>query len=82
MSENNKHPNAECIIAFAEGKQLQFFKSPWRGVRSHDTRTCGLHVHTDKAGMSLFHACKMVFFIHDSNNQKLIKDIERRANAD
>ena len=63
-------------------KQLQFFKSPWRGVRSHDTRTCGLHVHIDKAGMSLFHACKMVFFIHDSNNQKLIKDIARRANAD
>ncbi len=63
-------------------KQLQFFKSPWRNVRSHDTRTCGLHVHIDKAGMSLFHACKMVFFIHDSNNQKLIKDIARRANAD
>ncbi len=63
-------------------KQLQFFKSPWRNVRSHDTRTCGLHVHIDKAGMSLFHACKMVFFIHDSGNQKLIKDIARRANAD
>lgn len=63
-------------------KQLEFFKTPWRGVRSHDTRTCGLHVHIDKAGMSLFHACKMVFFIHDSNNQKLIKDIARRANAD
>lgn len=63
-------------------KQLEFFKSPWRNVKSHDTRTCGLHVHIDKAGMSLFHACKMVFFIHDSNNQKLIKDIARRANAD
>lgn len=63
-------------------KQLQFFKSPWRNVRSHDTRTCGLHVHIDKAGMSLFHACKMVFFIHDSGNQKLIKDIARRANVD
>ena len=25
MSENKKHPNAEWIIAFAEGKQLQFF---------------------------------------------------------
>ena len=63
-------------------EQLQFFKAPWRNVRSHDTRTCGLHVHIDKAGMSLFHACKMVFFVHDSNNQKLIKDIARRANAD
>jgi len=63
-------------------KQLEFFKSPWRGVRSHDTRTCGLHVHIDKRDVSLFHACKMVFFINDSNNQKLIKDIARRANAD
>lgn len=63
-------------------KQLEFFKKPWRGVRSHDTRTCGLHVHIDKKGVSLFHACKMVFFINDSNNQKLIKDIARRANAD
>lgn len=63
-------------------KQLEFFKNPWRGVRSHDTRTCGLHVHIDKRGVSLFHACKMVFFINDSNNQKLIKDIARRANAD
>ena len=25
MDENKKHPNAEWIIAFAEGKQLQFF---------------------------------------------------------
>mgnify|MGYP003330147486 CR=1 FL=1 len=25
MSENKKRPNAEFIIAFAEGKQLQFF---------------------------------------------------------
>jgi len=63
-------------------KQLEFFKNPWRGVRSHDTRTCGLHVHIDKKDVSLFHACKMVFFINDSNNQKLIKDIARRANAD
>jgi hypothetical protein len=63
-------------------KQLEFFKKPWRGVRSHDTRTCGLHVHIDKKDVSLFHACKMVFFINDSNNQKLIKDIARRANAD
>jgi hypothetical protein len=39
-------------------------------------------VHIDKRDVSLFHACKMVFFINDSNNQKLIKDIARRANAD
>ena len=27
MSENKKHPNAEDIIAFAEGKQLQYFNT-------------------------------------------------------
>lgn len=27
MSENKKHPNAEWIIAFAEGKQLQYFNT-------------------------------------------------------
>ena len=59
---------------------LKFFKTPWRGVRSHDTKTCGLHVHIDKKDVSLFHACKMVFFINDSNNQKLIRDIARRSN--
>jgi len=59
---------------------LKFFKTPWRNVRSHDTRTCGLHVHIDKKDVSLFHACKMVFFINDSNNQKLIRDIARRSN--
>jgi hypothetical protein len=59
---------------------LKFFKKPWRNVRSHDTRTCGLHVHIDKKDVSLFHACKMVFFINDSNNQKLIRDIARRSN--
>lgn len=59
---------------------LKFFKKPWRGMRSHDTRTCGLHVHIDKKDVSLFHACKMVFFINDSNNQKLIRDIARRSN--
>jgi hypothetical protein len=62
-------------------QMLKFFKKPWRGMRSHDTRTCGLHVHVSKANMTLFHACKLVFFIHDSGNQKLIRDIARRSNA-
>ena len=59
---------------------LQFFKKPWRNVKSHDTRTCGLHVHISKGDMNMFHGCKIVFFINDSNNQKLIRDIARRSN--
>jgi hypothetical protein len=62
-------------------KQLEFFKQPWHGVRSHDTRTCGLHVHISKADMTLFHGAKLSLFIHDSNNQKLVKDIARRTGA-
>jgi hypothetical protein len=60
-------------------QMLQFFKKPWRNVKSHDTRTCGLHVHISKGDMMMFHGCKIVFFINDSNNQKLIRDIARRS---
>lgn len=62
-------------------KQLQFFKTPMRGVKSHDTRTCGLHVHVDKAGMNLFHAAKLVLFIHGDGNQRMIRAVARRGNA-
>jgi len=59
--------------------QLEFFKKPIRGIRSHDSRTCGLHVHIDKRGVSLAHATKMILFINDSGNQRLIKAIARRT---
>ena len=62
-------------------QQLTFFKRPINGLRSHDTRTCGLHVHISKADMTLFHGAKLSLFIHDSNNQKLVKDIARRTGA-
>ena len=59
-------------------KQLEFFKKAWRGVKSHDTRTCGLHVHVCKNGVTMLHAAKMIFFINESSNQKLIRAIARR----
>lgn len=62
-------------------KQLQHFKNPVRGLKSHDTQTCGLHVHVCKKGMSLFHAVKMVLFINDSGNQRLIRSIARRDSS-
>lgn len=62
-------------------KQLSFFKNPIRGLRSHDTQTCGLHIHIDKKRMSLNHATKMILFINDSGNQKLIKTIARRTSS-
>ena len=62
-------------------EKLKFFQAPWQGVRSHDTRTCGLHVHVSKANMTLWHGAKLTMFIHESSNQKLIRAIARRDNA-
>jgi hypothetical protein len=62
-------------------KQLEFFKAPFRGAKSHDTSTCGLHVHICKSDMSLLHCAKMVLFINESANQKLIRAIARRDGA-
>ena len=62
-------------------KQLQHFKNPVRGLKSHDTQTCGLHVHICKKGMSLFHAVKMVLFINDSGNQRLVRSLARRDSS-
>jgi hypothetical protein len=60
-------------------KQLAYFKKPIRGLKSHDTSTCGLHIHIDKRHVSLNHATKMILFMNDSGNQKLIKTIARRS---
>jgi len=60
-------------------KQLEFFKNQWRSVRSHDTKTCGLHVHICKSDMTLYHASKLVMFINSPDNEKLIHTIARRS---
>lgn len=61
--------------------QLEFFKKPWNGVKSHDTRTCGLHVHVCKRGVTMLHAAKMIFFINESSNMRLIRAIARRDSS-
>lgn len=62
-------------------EQLQRFTQPIRGLKSHDTSTCGLHVHICKKGMTLFHAVKMVLFINDSGNQRLVRTLARRDSS-
>ena len=62
-------------------EQLQFFKERFEGAKSHNTSTCGLHIHICKADMSTLHACKMVFFINDSDNQKLVYALARRDSS-
>jgi hypothetical protein len=58
--------------------QLKFFKNRWHGVKSHDTNTCGLHVHICKSDMTMYHASKLILFINDPDNHRLIKSIARR----
>jgi len=60
-------------------QQLKFFKNRFKDVKSHDTTSCGLHVHICKSDMTMLHASKLVFFINDDNNTKLIHAIARRS---
>ena len=62
-------------------KQLSFFKERFVGAKSHDTKTCGLHVHISKGDMSLLHATKMVEFINDPSNKSLILALARRDSS-
>ena len=62
-------------------EQLAFFKNSFKGSRSHNTSTCGLHVHVCKAGMTLLHASKLVLFINDPANVELIRAIARRTES-
>jgi hypothetical protein len=59
-------------------RQLAWFKNKFPGATSHNTSTCGLHVHICKADMSLLHAAKMILFINDPQNIDLIKCLARR----
>jgi len=66
-------------------EQLSFFKDdlykPLKGAKSHDTSTCGLHVHICKSEMTTLHGAKMILFINDQANQSLIKAIARRDSS-
>jgi hypothetical protein len=61
--------------------QLQYFKQRTKGLKSHDTSTCGLHVHVCKSSMTTLHGAKLVLFINDSENSKLVRDIARRDDS-
>lgn len=49
-----------------------------KGLRSHDTTTCGLHVHISRAGMTPLQISKMVCFVNDPDNADLITAVARR----
>lgn len=55
---------------------------PFAGkLTSHDTTTCGLHVHIDRNNMTPLHADKLGMFINDPKNRPLVLAVARRYNS-
>lgn len=53
-------------------------KDATRSLLSHNTTTCGLHVHISKMGMTKLQIAKIVSFINDPDNEDLVKAVARR----
>ena len=53
-------------------------KDAVRALRSHNTTTCGLHVHVSKEGLSKLQIAKIVAFVNDPDNADLIRAVARR----
>lgn len=49
-----------------------------RHLLSHNTRTCGLHVHVNKDNLTQLQIAKIVTFVNDPANEQLIRSIARR----
>lgn len=49
-----------------------------RNLLSHNTSSCGLHVHVNKDGLSQIQIAKIVTFVNDPRNADLIRAIARR----
>lgn len=48
-------------------------------LRSHDTETCGLHVHVSRSGLSSLTIAKAVVFLNSGENDTLITRLARRS---
>lgn len=49
------------------------------GLSSHDTTTCGLHVHVDRAGLSQLTVGKVCVFVNAESNRELVTAVARRG---
>lgn len=49
-----------------------------QGLRSHNTNTCGLHVHVSRNVLQQLQLNKMITFVNHPDNAKLIQSIARR----
>ncbi len=52
-----------------------------RGLRSHLTDTCGLHVHVNRDSLTNLTIARAVYFVNHQANKHLISTIARRYNA-
>lgn len=52
------------------------------GCTSHDTSTCGLHIHMGSQNMTMLHHIKLSIFMSEPDNQAAIKRIARRGTTD
>lgn len=52
-----------------------------KGLRSHDIKTCGLHVHVTRTSLLEATISKLLVFINDANNAGLITKVARRYGA-
>lgn len=48
------------------------------GLSSHDTTTCGLHVHVDTSGLSALTIGKVLVFVNSPDNAHLVLSVARR----
>lgn len=53
-------------------------KNLTRDLRSHDTSTCGLHIHINRDNIKDLQINKMCVFVHSPDNRNLVKAIARR----
>lgn len=49
-----------------------------KSMLSHNTSTCGLHIHVSRDAMTKLQIAKMVSFINDPDNENLVRAVARR----
>lgn len=64
-------------VALARLKSMPFAGK----LASHDTTTCGLHVHIDRNNITPLHADKLGLLINDPQNRPLVLAVARRYNS-
>jgi hypothetical protein len=50
-----------------------------KGVKSFNTRTCGLHVHVNRSGLSNLQIAKAVCFVNSQSNQEFVTTLAGRT---